>query len=136
MKGGRPHRVALSKEAKAIVQKLKERRESEFLFPVARPNRPISSMTMLKLLRTLGHDGITVHGFRSPFRDWCAEQTAFPREIAEAALAHVLSDKTEAAYQRGDMFERRKKMMQAWANFCHMPIKGKSVVRIGKKRAA
>ncbi|WP_405222203.1 tyrosine-type recombinase/integrase [Lentisalinibacter sediminis] len=137
MKGSRPHRVALSKQAKAIVEKLKERRESEFVFPGARPNRPISSMTMLKLLRTLGHDGITVHGFRSTFRDWCAEQTSFPREIAEAALAHVLSDKTEAAYQRGDMFERRKKLMQSWANFGYTKAKNADrVVQLLGKGAA
>ncbi|WP_405234190.1 tyrosine-type recombinase/integrase [Lentisalinibacter salinarum] len=130
MKGSRPHRVALSKQAKAIVEKLKERRESKFLFPGARPNRPISSMTMLKLLRTLGHGGITVHGFRSTFRDWCAEQTAFPREIAEAALAHVLSDKTEAAYQRGDMFGRRKKLMDAWSGFCYSEKDGARVATL------
>jgi integrase len=64
------------------------------------------------------HHEITVHGFRSTFRDWAAEQTSFPREVAEAALAHVLSDKTEAAYQRGDMFEKRRKLMVAWANYC------------------
>jgi integrase len=135
MNGGRPHRVALSKEARSIVEKLQERRESDFLFPGARPNQPISSMTMLKLLRTMVHEEITVHGFRSTFRDWCAEQTSFPREIAEAALAHVLSDKTEAPYQRGDMFERRKKLMQAWANFSERFQQSEDVIRLHNARA-
>ena len=72
--------------------------------------------------KCLQHDmyqtGTTVHGFRSSFRDWAAEQTNFPRELAETALAHVLQDKTEAAYQRGDMLARRKKLMEAWAKYC------------------
>lgn len=75
-------------------------------------------MAMLELLRGMeGMDGLTVHGFRSTFRDWAAERSNFPREIAEAALAHVISDKTEAAYQRGDLLEKRRKLMTAWAAF-------------------
>jgi integrase len=70
------------------------------------------------LQQDMGRSGLTVHGFRSTFRDWAAECTNFPREIAEAALAHVLRDKTEAAYQRGDMLERRRMLMEAWAKFC------------------
>ena len=66
----------------------------------------------------MGRPGLTVHGFRSTFRDWAAERTGFPREVAEAALAHVVRDKTEAAYQRGDMLDRRRKLMKAWAKFC------------------
>jgi integrase len=66
-------------------------------------------------------NGYTVHGFRSSFRDWCAEQTNYPRELAEAALAHVLKDKTEASYQRGDLFEKRRKLMRAWAGYCTSP---------------
>jgi len=76
-------------------------------------------MAMLELLRGLEEAShYTVHGFRSTFRDWVAECTEFPRELAEAALAHVLSNKTEAAYQRGDMLEKRRRLMEAWASYC------------------
>jgi len=74
-------------------------------------------MAMLELLRGMDANP-TVHGFRSTFRDWAAERTSFPRELAEAALAHVLADKTEAAYQRGDLLDKRRRLMTAWANFC------------------
>jgi integrase len=74
---------------------------------------------MLELLRGMdGCDGLTVHGFRSSFRDWAGEQTNYPREVAEAALGHVLRDKTEAAYRRGDALEKRRRLMEAWAGFC------------------
>jgi integrase len=79
-------------------------------------------MALLELLRGMRGDGVTVHGFRSTFRDWAAEQTNYPREIAEAALAHVLGDKTEAAYQRGDLLEKRRKLMQAWAGYIGRPV--------------
>ena len=78
-------------------------------------------MAMLELLRGMDGNGYTVHGFRSSFRDWCAEQTNYPRELAEAALAHVLKDKTEASYQRGDLFEKRRKLMRAWAGYSTSP---------------
>jgi len=91
---------------------------AELLFPGTR-GKPLSDTAMRKYLQQdMAKPGLTVHGFRSTFRDWAAEQTNFPREIAEAALAHVLSNKTEAAYQRGDMLERRRMLMEAWANFC------------------
>ena len=72
-------------------------------------------MSMLMMLRRIGREDLTVHGFRSTFRDWAAEQTNFPREVAEAALAHVIADRTEAAYRRGDLFEKRGSLMTAWA---------------------
>lgn len=75
-------------------------------------------------LKRLGADGLTVHGFRSTFRDWAAEITDYPRELAEAALGHVLSDKTEAAYQRGDRIEKRRQMMAAWADYCEADSRG------------
>jgi len=93
--------------------------------------KPVSNMTMLKSLRGL-RPGLTVHGFRSTFRDWCAEQSSFPREVAEAALAHVLTDKTEAAYQRGDLFEKRRKLMEAWARYCLQPV-SETVVPLRKQ---
>jgi len=73
---------------------------------------------MSALLARIGHDEITVHGFRSTFRDWAAEETNFPRELAEKALAHIIGDETERAYQRGDLFKRRQQLMSAWERYC------------------
>jgi integrase len=119
-KSGREHRVPLSDEALAILRSLDYLGEddSELLFPGPR-GKPLSDTAMRKYLQQdMGKPGLTVHGFRSSFRDWTAECTNVPREIAEAALAHVLRDKTEAAYQRGDMLDRRRGLMSAWAKFC------------------
>jgi len=119
MKKGIEHRVPLSSQ---LLSRLKamNRTESDFLFYGAtRKTKPISNMTMLKYLqRKEGCEKITVHGFRSTFRDWAAEKGNFPREVCEQALAHSLADQTEAAYQRGDYFEKRKELMQAWADYC------------------
>ena len=119
MKTGREHRVPLSKAALSL---LKSQRElagrSEFVFPGSTRAKSISNMAMLQLLRRIGRDDLTVHGFRSTFRDWAAECTAYPNEVAEAALAHVVGDKVEAAYRRGDLFEKRRKLMDAWALNC------------------
>jgi integrase len=78
-------------------------------------------MALLMLLRRLGHEGMTVHGFRSSFADWAAERTAYPDEVRQMALAHTVSDKVEAAYRRGDLFEKRRALGQAWADFCRGP---------------
>lgn len=119
MKANRPHRVPLSDRAIEILKSVPREAESPYIFPGARKGKPLSNMAMLELLRGMeGMEGLTVHGFRSTFRDWAAERSNFPREIAEAALAHVLSDKTEAAYQRGDMLEKRRRLMVAWAGYC------------------
>lgn len=127
MKSGREHRVPLTDRALAILDKMPRETEGGFLFPGARKGRGLSNMAMLELLRGMdGTEGLTVHGFRSTFRDWAAERTNFPRELAEAALAHVLSDKTEAAYQRGDKLEKRRRLMAAWEKFCaEKPATGK-----------
>lgn len=117
MKAGVAHRVPLSSQAVALITQCQDSQSSEFVFPGARYNRPLSSMSMLMLLRRMGLGDVTVHGFRSSFRDWCAEQTPFSREVAEAALAHVLANKAEAAYRRGDIFDKRAELMQAWADF-------------------
>lgn len=134
MKSGRDHRVPLSEPAVALLKALP--REGDNVFPGAKANKPLSNMAMLELLRGMGGtDGLTVHGFRSTFRDWAAEQTNFPRDIAEAALAHVIGDKTEAAYRRGDALEKRRKLMAAWAKFCgERPAEG-NVVPMNAKRA-
>jgi len=120
MKSGRPHRVPLSDPALAVLKKLQAEVEpGGFVFPGWKTGRPLTGMACLKLLKEdMKRDGFTVHGFRSSFRDWAAEQTNYPRDVAEAALAHVISDKTEAAYRRGDLFEKRAKLMKDWARHC------------------
>jgi integrase len=118
MKAGREHRVPLTAAALAVLKALHETRTGKFVFAGARADRPLSDMVLLMLLRRIGHDHITVHGFRSTFRDWAAERTNFPREVAELALAHTISDAVEAAYRRGDLFDKRRKLMEAWADFC------------------
>ncbi|MFT7688454.1 MAG: integrase, partial [Candidatus Azotimanducaceae bacterium] len=116
MKSERPHRVPLSKQAIELLNGLD--RENNWLFPSPQYGKHLSNMAMLNLLKKqLGYSDLTIHGFRSTFRDWVAEQTTYQRELAEAALAHVLGDKTEAAYQRGDMLEKRAELMQDWANY-------------------
>jgi integrase len=118
MKAKKEHRVPLSKPALAILKRLHKHRAGEFVFMGARPERPLSNMALLMLLECLGRSDLTVHGFRSTFRDWAAERTHFPREVAEHALAHSLPDKVEAAYQRSDLFEKRRQMMEAWSRYC------------------
>jgi hypothetical protein len=88
------------------------------VFPGPRRALGMSNMTMLMLLRRMKRDDLTVHGFRSTFSDWAAERTAYPREVVEMALAHTIENKVEAAYRRGDLFEKRRKLMEAWAQFC------------------
>jgi integrase len=81
-------------------------------------NAPLSNMAMAMMLRRMGRAGLTVHGFRSTFSDWCAEQTNWPSEVREMALAHAVGDKVEAAYRRGDLFQKRRELAEAWAEFC------------------
>ena len=90
----------------------------------------MSNAAMLKVLKRLGQKEITVHGFRSTFRDWCAESTNYPADVAEMALAHTLRDKTEAAYRRGDLFEKRARLMADWARYCSKPLEPAKVVAI------
>ena len=116
MKGGREHRVPLSTEAMAVLNKVGEGEPEGFVF-AGRKKRPLSNMALLMVLRRMGQGELTAHGFRSTFRDWAAERTNFPGEVAEAALAHVVGDKVEAAYRRGDLFEKRRRLMDAWGEF-------------------
>lgn len=117
MKTGVPHRVPLSDAALAVVHRALElSADPELIFPGARYHRPLSNMVFLMMLRRLGLS-ITAHGFRSTFRDWTAETTGFPSEVAEMALAHAVAGKVEAAYRRGTLFEKRRKLMEAWAGF-------------------
>ena len=131
MKGGRAHRVPLSNRALAVLKQLDAARTGEYVFPGQRPGRPLSSMAMEMILRRMKVEGVTVHGFRSSFRDWHGEVSTFPREIAEAALAHVAGDQTERAYRRGDALEKRRKLMEAWAIYCE-PKMG-NVVSIARR---
>jgi integrase len=116
MKGGRQHRVPLSDRAITILQDMAARRESGFVFPGQR-KAGLSNMALLGVLRVMNR-AVTVHGFRSAFRTWAAERSNFQREVAEAALAHVVGDQVERSYQRGDLFEKRRKLMDAWASYC------------------
>ncbi|MEJ0093885.1 MAG: integrase arm-type DNA-binding domain-containing protein [Methylocella sp.] len=117
MKAGRGHRVPLSGRAVEILEELADGKTSDFIFPGQRAGRPLSNMSMEMALRRMKMDA-TTHGFRSSFRDWAGEETHFPREVAEAALAHVIGDKAEQAYRRGDALEKRRGLMEAWAMFC------------------
>ncbi|WP_425374252.1 tyrosine-type recombinase/integrase [Microvirga subterranea] len=117
MKAGREHRVPLSHRAKQILGIMAEIRTGDLVFPGQKRDRPLSTMALEMVLRRMKAD-VTVHGFRSAFRDWAAEQTSVPREVAEAALAHVLENKVEAAYRRSDLFEKRRGLMEQWAQHC------------------
>jgi len=125
MKAGRDHRVPLSVRALAILGEMQALRHASaadaFVFPGGKHGKPLSNMAFLMLLRRMGRDDLTAHGFRSTFRDWAAERTNFPFEVAEMALAHTVSDKTVAAYNRSDLFERRRRLMTQWASFCTAP---------------
>jgi integrase len=117
MKSGREHRVPLSDGAIAVLKSLP--RNSDFFFPGGTSRAPhMSNMAMLVLLGRIGHGDLTTHGFRSTFKDWARECTNYPGELSEAALAHVIGDKTEAAYARGDLFDKRRKLMNDWATYC------------------
>jgi integrase len=132
MKAQREHRVPLSDRAVQIIEEMQKAKRGDYVFPGGREGKPLSNAAMLALLqRRMERADLTVHGFRSTFRTWAAERTNFPRELAEAALAHVLSDKTEAAYQRGDLFEKRRKLMQSWAAFLEVE-NGATVTAIKK----
>jgi len=118
MKAGKEHRVPLAEPMLAILESMRRIRLGDFMFPGGKAGKPLSNMAMAMVLRRIGRGDLTVHGFRSTFRDWAAECTNFSREVAEMALAHTLSDKVEAAYRRGDLFEKRRRLMEAWAKHC------------------
>lgn len=121
MKAKREHRVPLCARAVEILNEMRAFSSTTYVFPGKSSEKPLSNMAFLMLLRRLKLD-VTTHGFRSTFRDWAAERTNFPREVAEAALAHALKDKVEAAYRRGDLFEKRRCLMDDWSKFCALPL--------------
>jgi integrase len=123
MKAGREHRVPLSAAAVEVLRVLEAARDadkakpSDPVLPSAKGGKPLSSMAMAMLLRRMGL-AVTAHGFRSAFRDWASETTGFPHEVCEMALAHTIGNKAEAAYRRGDLFNKRRGLMDAWASYC------------------
>ena len=120
MKGGKDHRVPLSKRALEVLAPLP--RDGEFIFPGRGGGKPLSNMALFVTLRRIGRGDLTSHGFRATFRDWVSERTNYPREVAEMALAHTIGDKVEAAYRRGDLFDKRRKLMADWARYCASPV--------------
>ena len=130
MKAGKTHRVPLTKECLKILEETKPFKTSDYVFSFSK-DKPLSNQALLKTLKSK-HPTLTVHGFRSSFRDWCAEMTAYPREVAEAALAHSLTNATEAAYQRGDLFVKRSKLMNAWSDYCITDKVESEVIPINK----
>lgn len=118
MKASKEHRVPLSAAALAIIETLRKEQGGAHLFPGGKRDKPLSNMAMLALLDRMGRSDLTAHGLRSTFRDWAAECTNYPNEVVEMALAHTISSKVEAAYRRGDLFDKRKSLMSDWATFC------------------
>jgi integrase len=120
MKAGREHRVPLSARTLVILEEMRAHRSADdgFVFPGGKPGKPLSNMAFLMLLRRMQRDDLTAHGFRATFKTWASERTGFQSEIVEVALAHTVGSKVERVYQRGDMFEKRRRLMQQWAMFC------------------
>ena len=137
MKAGREHRVALSAAALELLQSLHHDGDSDqgFVFIGSQPGTGLSNMSLTAVLKRMGHGGITTHGFRSSFKDWCRERTNFPNELSEIALAHRVGDKTEQAYARGDLLKRRYALAEAWARYCTTPPAAKSGENVVSLRA-
>ena len=127
MKAGREHRVPLSDRTIALLQQMHAIRLNDFVFPGQRTGQPIGDTGLFHQLRRMGRDDLTAHGFRSSFRDWAAERTTFLAEVAEMALAHTVTGAVERAYRRGDLFDKRRQLMDAWARFCEAPVSGEVV---------
>ncbi len=126
MKGDREHRVPLSDRVIEILGALQ--REDEWVFPGAKKGTPLSKVAMLRMLKHMGRTNITIHGFRSSFRDWTSETTGYPAHVAEMALAHAVSDQVEAAYRRGDLFKKCRRLMADWAKYCTAPPRDGQIV--------
>lgn len=133
MKSGRAHEVPLSDRAVLLLKALPREKGNKHLFIGGRPRKPLSDMAMLALMRRMRPDYVP-HGFRSSFRDWAGDMTNFPREVAEAALAHTIKEKTEAAYRRATALEKRRKLMAAWARYCASPVPAGEVVSLAARR--
>jgi integrase len=123
MKAEREHVIPLTADAVQVLRFMANRQLSNWIFPGRDPRKPVSNMTMLKLLKTLEPD-FTVHGFRSAFRDWAGNETSQPRDIIEMSLAHTVGDKTELAYRRDTALNKRRKLMEAWAAYLNPAVDG------------
>jgi integrase len=132
MKAGKEHKVPLSAAAIAVLQELHAIRQSDYVFPGAYPGKAIGKNMPLRLLNEITGTSATVHGFRSSFRDWAAERTNFPEYVVEKALAHTVPSAVERAYQRGDLFEKRRRLMDSWADYCSKPAANGKVLTIRK----
>jgi len=132
IKAAKEHKIPVSAPVLSILTALRNARCSDYVFPGRKLNRPMCHLALAQALRRMGRADITPHGFRSTFRDWIAERTAFPQEVAEMALAHAIANKVEAAYRRGNMFEKRVKLMTAWAAFCCNVRDGNTIVPFQK----
>jgi integrase len=133
MKAGREHRVPLSSRAIVILRQLEKLKAGDFVFPGQVRKGRCPTWRWKWVLRRMNVDNATVHGFRSSFRDWVGNVSSFPREVVETALAHVIGDKAEQAYRRGDALEKSRKLMDAWASFCE-PQKDGKVVQMGSRQ--
>ena len=130
MKGGRDHRVALSQRALDLLRELPREDGNDHIFIGSRPGAGLSEASMMQVLLRMGRTDVSVHGFRSTFRDWAAETTAYPNHVVEMALSHAVGDKVEAAYRRGDLLAKRKQLAEAWSRYCSAPpaATGKTVI--------
>jgi integrase len=135
MKAGREHRVPLVDCAIEIIKNMKASKQNDYIFYGDR-RATLSNMSLLMLLRRMDRNNITTHGFRSTFRTWTAECTNYPREVVEAALAHVVGNKVEAAYQRGDMLDKRRLLMAQWEKYCAKPVVHSTVTSITTRRTS
>jgi integrase len=135
MKAGKEHRVPLSARTVAIITALRDTKVNDYVFPGEKKDRPLSPMAFAMLMRRMKVSQYTAHGFRSAFRDWVGDETSIPREVAEASLAHRVGDETERAYRRSDALDRRRKLMEAWADYC---LESKNLLRLvaGQKKDA
>lgn len=133
MKMKREHRAVLNDEAVALLKSLP--RTGDLIFPNTKGEK-LSDMTLTAVLRRMNRSDITAHGFRSTFRDWCSERTNYPRDVAEMALAHAIGDKVEAAYRRGDLFEKRRRLMRDWGKFSEKVQVAATVTAINKSKVA
>jgi integrase len=135
MKNNKEHRVPLSPQAVEIIESMAQIQQGAYVFPGDRPEAPLSQDALHRTLRKL-KQGFTVHGFRSTFRDWVGETTPFPSDVAEAALAHVVKSRVQAAYQRGDLLDKRRQLMEAWGDYCTRPRMNAKVVPLTNQKSS
>ena len=136
MKGGKEHRVPLSDAALNVLSAAKAFRQADLIFPGIKDwGRPLSQVHLLQITQRIAQRRVTLHGFRSTFRDWAAERTSYPSEVAEMALAHAVGSQVERAYARTDLFDKRRRLMDDWATYCAQPdTTGSKVVSIRKRK--